>query len=68
MTNSSFCFVFESLKVGDVATVLNWSGEQFKAKYKRNKPKYTDEIIFHCKLGIRSENAAIAANQLGFSK
>lgn len=54
--------------MGDVATVLNWSDEQFKAKYKRNKPKHTDEIIFHCKLGMRSENAAIAANQLGFSK
>lgn len=54
--------------VGDIQATLNWSSSQFKAKFSRDKPQQADEIIFYCKLGMRSEKAAIAATQLGYSK
>lgn len=54
--------------VGDIPTALSLSDRQFKTKYQRDKPDFSDEIIFHCKLGIRSENAAIAAMKLGYTK
>lgn len=54
--------------VGEVHTALEMSDRQFKTKYNRNKPNLSDEIIFHCKIGRRSENAAIAATKLGYTK
>lgn len=44
------------------------SDRQFKTKYNRNKPDVTDELIFHCKIGKRSEYAAITATKLGYKK
>lgn len=41
---------------------------QFQAKYNRSKPNFNDEIIFHCKIGRRSENAARIASKLGYTK
>lgn len=61
-------FLFEFLTVGEVDAALNMSDRQFKTKYNRNKPDVTDEIIFHCKVGMRSENAAITAIKLGYIK
>lgn len=58
----------ELLTVGEINTALSMSDRQFKTKYNRNKPESTDEIIFHCKIGMRSENAAIAATKLGYTK
>ncbi|XP_031618484.1 rhodanese domain-containing protein CG4456-like [Contarinia nasturtii] len=56
-----------NIPLGEVNTALNLSDSQFKKKYSRNKPGPTDEIIFHCKIGMRSENAAIAATKLGYT-
>uniref|UniRef100_A0A1A9ZLA2 Rhodanese domain-containing protein n=1 Tax=Glossina pallidipes TaxID=7398 RepID=A0A1A9ZLA2_GLOPL len=38
----------------------------FKAKYGRDKPTIDTELIFHCKVGRRSHNAAEIAQQLGY--
>uniref|UniRef100_A0A1A9VR25 Rhodanese domain-containing protein n=1 Tax=Glossina austeni TaxID=7395 RepID=A0A1A9VR25_GLOAU len=38
----------------------------FKAKYGRDKPKIDTELIFHCKVGRRSHNAAEIVQQLGY--
>lgn len=54
--------------VGEVHAALEMSDHQFKSKYSRSKPSSSDEIIFHCKIGKRSENAAIAATKLGYTK
>ncbi|XP_055322401.1 rhodanese domain-containing protein CG4456-like isoform X2 [Sitodiplosis mosellana] len=56
-----------NIPLGEVNTALSLSDGQFKTKYNRSKPKLTDEVIFHCRIGMRSENAAIAANKLGYS-
>lgn len=61
-------FSFSISSVGDIPAALSLSDKQFKTKYQRNKPDFSDEIIFHCKAGIRSENAAIAAIKLGYTK
>lgn len=54
--------------VGEVNTALSLSDSQFKTKFNRTKPNFNDEVIFHCKIGMRSENAAIAASKLGYTK
>lgn len=54
--------------MGEVNAALNMSDKQFKAKYNHTKPDYSDEIIFHCRIGRRSENAAINATKLGYTK
>lgn len=59
---------FTILIVGEVTTALSLTDRQFKTKYNRNKPDFSDEIIFHCRIGRRSENAAIAASKLGYTK
>uniref|UniRef100_A0A1A9X1B5 Rhodanese domain-containing protein n=1 Tax=Glossina brevipalpis TaxID=37001 RepID=A0A1A9X1B5_9MUSC len=38
----------------------------FKAKYGRDKPKFDTVIIFHCKIGKRSQNAAEILQKLGY--
>lgn len=59
---------FSFLLVGDIPAALSLNNRQFKTKYQREKPILSDEIIFYCKAGIRSENAAIAAMKLGYTK
>ncbi|XP_023305340.2 rhodanese domain-containing protein CG4456-like [Lucilia cuprina] len=38
----------------------------FKAKYGRDKPEKSSEIIFHCRSGKRSQSAAELARTLGY--
>lgn len=59
---------YEIFTVGDIPTAFGMSDRQFKTKYQRNKPDLSDEIIFHCKIGKRSESAAIAVSKIGYTK
>nr|XP_016937791.1 rhodanese domain-containing protein CG4456 [Drosophila suzukii] len=55
-----------NIPLGVVSQELAASGQLFKSKYGREKPKPDTEIIFHCKIGKRSLKAAEAAAALGF--
>nr|AQY54360.1 heat shock protein 67b.2 [Musca domestica] len=59
-----------NIPLGQVATELadNVDAGAFKAKYGRDFPTKNTEIIFHCKIGRRSQNAAEIAYKLGFEK
>ncbi|XP_061395013.1 rhodanese domain-containing protein CG4456-like [Musca vetustissima] len=49
-----------NIPLGEVEKVLagNVDAKAFKAKYGRDFPSKNTEIIFHCKIGRRSHNAA----------
>uniref|UniRef100_A0ABK9NG78 Rhodanese domain-containing protein n=1 Tax=Glossina morsitans morsitans TaxID=37546 RepID=A0ABK9NG78_GLOMM len=57
-----------NIPLGVVAQELHPDGDEstFKVKYGRDKPKIDTELIFHCKIGRRSHNAAEIAQQLGY--
>jgi rhodanese-related sulfurtransferase len=57
-----------SFSVAQVEGALKLSESDFQEKYQRAKPKPTDEVIFHCKMGGRAGKAADAAAALGFLK
>lgn len=59
---------YSKMPVGEIGTALSMSDRQFQAKYNASKPNLDDEIIFHCRIGRRSENAAIIATKLGYTK
>ncbi|XP_049298143.1 rhodanese domain-containing protein CG4456-like [Anopheles funestus] len=45
---------------------LNLTNEAFKAKFGRDKPSPSTEVIFHCKMGGRAQKATDLASSLGF--
>lgn len=45
----------------------NTNDEQFQKKFGCKKPDKDTEVIFYCKIGVRSLKAAQEAQQLGFS-
>ncbi|XP_049298142.1 rhodanese domain-containing protein CG4456-like isoform X2 [Anopheles funestus] len=45
---------------------LNLTNEAFKAKFGRDKPGPSTEVIFHCKMGGRAQKATDLASSLGF--
>lgn len=53
-------------------TQLSWafnlSDAEFESLYRRKKPRYSDPIIFTCKIGRRALIAAREAISLGFLK
>ncbi|TMW44623.1 hypothetical protein DOY81_010300 [Sarcophaga bullata] len=57
-----------NIPLGQVAEELSANMDKgvFKAKYGRDKPDGNTEIIFHCKIGRRSQNAAELAKSLGY--
>lgn len=57
-----------NIPLGQVSEELsaNMDKKAFKAKYGRDKPDENTEIIFHCKIGRRSQNAAELAKSLGY--
>ncbi|GBP88614.1 Rhodanese domain-containing protein CG4456 [Eumeta japonica] len=57
-----------NIPLGQIANELgpNVDRDTFKAKYGREKPEKNSEIIFHCRIGKRSQNAAELARTLGF--
>uniref|UniRef100_A0A182LV89 Rhodanese domain-containing protein n=1 Tax=Anopheles culicifacies TaxID=139723 RepID=A0A182LV89_9DIPT len=46
---------------------LKLTDDEFKAKYGRDKPGTSTELIFHCKMGGRAQKATDLASSLGFS-
>jgi rhodanese-related sulfurtransferase len=54
--------------VSQVGEALNSSSDDFKLKYKHDKPSSDQEIIFSCKLGGRAQKGAEQAAALGFTK
>lgn len=58
-----------NIPLGMVAQALSptMSADNFLQKYGRQKPDKETEIIFHCRLGMRSLKAAQEASKLGFS-
>jgi rhodanese-related sulfurtransferase len=54
--------------VGTLEENLNLSSDAFKAKFGRDKPSVSTEVIFHCKMGGRAQKGADLANKLGFEK
>uniref|UniRef100_A0A2M4ARK4 Putative heat shock protein n=1 Tax=Anopheles triannulatus TaxID=58253 RepID=A0A2M4ARK4_9DIPT len=55
-----------NIPVNEVKTELGLPAAAFEAKYGRRKPSPTDPIIFCCRIGVRSGNAAHEAEQMGF--
>lgn len=58
------------LTVGEVDTVLGagYKGTVFEERFNRKKPETGDEIIFFCRIGVRSNTAAMKAKDLGYIK
>ena len=55
--------------VGEVSEALTMMNEEFVAKYGAPKPSVEDEnIVFHCRAGVRSRTAMALANEMGFKK
>uniref|UniRef100_A0A182XZ05 Rhodanese domain-containing protein n=1 Tax=Anopheles stephensi TaxID=30069 RepID=A0A182XZ05_ANOST len=46
---------------------LKLTDEEFKAKFGRDKPGTSTEVIFHCKMGGRAQKATDLAASLGFT-
>lgn len=56
-----------NIPVGEVEKALQLSEDKFKTLYGHPKPKPNDYVIFHCKLGRRSQTASEAAVKLGYT-
>ncbi|XP_050096887.1 rhodanese domain-containing protein CG4456-like [Anopheles aquasalis] len=57
-----------NIPVNQVKQELELPATAFEAKYGRRKPSPTDPIIFCCRIGVRSGNAAHEAEQMGFKR
>ncbi|ETN62324.1 heat shock protein 67B2 [Anopheles darlingi] len=57
-----------NIPVNQVKTELELPAAAFETKYGRRKPSPTDPIIFCCRIGVRSGNAAHEAEQMGFKR
>uniref|UniRef100_A0A2M4C224 Putative heat shock protein n=1 Tax=Anopheles marajoara TaxID=58244 RepID=A0A2M4C224_9DIPT len=57
-----------NIPVNEVKQELELPATAFEAKYGRRKPSHTDPIIFCCRIGVRSGNAAHEAEQMGFKR
>ncbi|KAG5680028.1 hypothetical protein PVAND_009561 [Polypedilum vanderplanki] len=55
-----------NIPLNEVADKLAITNEEFKKIYNREKPNFETEIIFHCKIGMRSQKAAELLRQIGF--
>lgn len=55
--------------MGEVLTAFsNQSSQQFLTKFGIKKPDFDTEIIFTCRIGQRSQSAANAVKNLGYTK
>jgi len=57
----------KNVPVGELATAIKMNDNDFKEKYGFAKPKPGDEIICHCKAGVRAQNAAKVLTESGYS-
>lgn len=56
-----------NIPLGEVEKALQMPEDKFKTLYGHAKPKPDDYVIFHCKLGRRSQTASETAVKLGYS-
>lgn len=55
--------------MGEVITAFsNHTSHQFLSRFGRNKPDFDTEILFTCRIGQRSQSAANAVKNLGYTK
>lgn len=54
--------------MGDVKTALSSKDSTFHTRYGQKKPDKNNELIFMCRIGMRSETAANIAKDLGYTK
>ncbi|XP_063906472.1 thiosulfate sulfurtransferase/rhodanese-like domain-containing protein 3 isoform X2 [Zophobas morio] len=47
-------------------TLQNWSEEDFREKFQREKPNSETAMVFSCHMGRRSQAALDAAKKMGF--
>jgi rhodanese-related sulfurtransferase len=64
----SLPFSIDFVLVEKVYDELRLSAPAFGAKYERPKPGLYDELIFYCKFGDRSQEAAEMAAKAGYRK
>lgn len=57
-----------NIPLKQVSTELQLSPAAFESRYGRKKPAADDPIIFYCRIGVRSGNAANEADKLGFKR
>ena len=61
--------VCECISVGTLEESLKLSPELFEQKFSVRAPeKDDDNIVFHCRSGVRSSKALGIAHQLGFAR
>jgi len=53
--------------VGDVQSAFQEDVTKFQKLYGFVKPETSQEIVIHCKAGIRAVKAAVILNQAGYS-
>lgn len=56
-----------NIPLGELEQALQLSKDDFKNKYSIDKPELDHYIIFHCRSGRRSQQAAEIAVKLGFT-
>ncbi len=64
-----WCLISRELinAVGEIGKALSLSNADFQRKYGVAKPsKDNKDVIFYCKAGVRSANALVAAQGLGY--
>lgn len=54
--------------VGEVPVAFQMADGDFKEKYGFRKPQPADDIVIHCKAGVRAQNAAKVLMGSGYSK
>lgn len=59
---------FRNCLVAKLEDALDMTEEEFKAKFSRDKPKKSQELIFHCKMGGRAAKGAELAISNGYTK
>ena len=67
----SLCVNLHTITVGEVEAILgsNFSGPAFEKRFGRKKPETDDHLIFMCRIGVRSNTAAVKAKaELGYKK
>jgi rhodanese-related sulfurtransferase len=58
----------KNIPLGELQAALAMSDSDFKKRYKFDKPKPTQEVIFSCRSGKRSANASTIAESVGYTK
>lgn len=55
-----------TIAVGEFAVAMNMKDQDFESKYGFKKPYPSDDIVIHCKAGVRAQNAAKVLMSSGY--